>query len=192
VVITRILAIILLVGAVASAAQANTITLTVPDLAGYSGLSSTDPATITVNNGIIPAGTAVTLTTDFAPPQIGLQSASVGLAGQNIAFNGGDSFCLNLENTNENTWTFQLVTVTDQGTFMSATQSLAPDMDASFSAALGGVAGTISSSYFVVSGILPFSDGDRTAEYQVAPVPEPASLTLLVLGATCLAGRWRR
>ena len=114
-----------------------------------------------------PVAAQVNLGTDFTPPQMGLQSASVGLAGLNIAFNGGDSFSLHLTNTDENTWIFQLVAVTDQGTFMSAAQALSLDVGADFSAALGGVAGTISSVYFVVSGDVPLPDGDRTSEYDV-------------------------
>jgi hypothetical protein len=153
-------------------------TFSLIDIAGFSMLSSTDPGTVTINNGIVPAGTAVTLTTDFSPPQVGLQSASVGLSGLNIAFNGGDSFSLNLVNVDENPWIYQLVVVTDQGTFMSAAMSLVPDVGATFQAALGGVAGTISSAYFVVSGNVPQPDGDRTAEYdimiEVAAVCDPA------------------
>jgi len=187
----------LFAGVALAPVSAGAVTLSLSDIAGFSMLSSTDPNTVTVNNGIIPAGTAVTITTIFAPPQNGLQSASVGLTGLNIAFNAGDFFGLDLENTNENPWTFQLVSVTDQGTFMSAAQSLIPTASASFSAALGGVGGIISAVYFVVSGNVPFPDGDRTAEYQISPsqttVPLPAALPLFAsgLGAMGLLG-WRR
>ena len=109
----------------------------------------------------------VNLGTDFAPPQTGLQSASVGLSGLNIAFSPGSSFGLRVINTDENPWTYQLVVVTDQGTFMSAAQSLANGEEAIFSAALGGVSGFITSTYLVVSGNVPLTGGDRTSEYDV-------------------------
>ncbi|MEZ6194094.1 MAG: PEP-CTERM sorting domain-containing protein [Phycisphaerales bacterium] len=183
---------ILALGLATGAAQASTITLGLPDIAGFSQLSSSDASTITVNNGLIPAATAYTFTTIFVPPQTGAQTADVGLAGLNIAFGAGDDLSLNLKNTNENPWDFQLVVVTDQGVFSSALQSLIPTQDADFTASLGGVAGTISSAYFVVGGVVPQLDGDRTPEYQIAPIPEPASLALVTLGATCIAGRRRR
>lgn len=189
--ITRFAAGVLAVGLLSGAAQASTITLGLPDLANFSQLGSSAAGTITVNNGLIPAGTDITFTTIFVPPQTGAQTADVGLAGLNIPFNAGDDFMLNLENTNENPWDFQLVVVTDQGVFSSALQSLVPTQDADFTASLGGVAGTISSAYFVIGGTVPYPDGDRTPEYQINPIPEPASLALLTLGATCLATRRR-
>ena len=76
------------------------------------------------------------------------------------------------------TWIYQLVVVTDQGTFMSAAMELLPEMSADFSAALGGVAGTISSAYFVVSGVVPDPDGNRTADYQISPAAQPLTLTV--------------
>lgn len=162
------------------------VTLTLSDIAGFSMLSSSNMATVTVNNGIIPAGTAVTISTIFSPPQTGLQTANVGLAGLNIAFDAGDVFELFLENTNENPWTFQLVAVTDQGTFMSTAQSLVPDMGALFAAALGGVGGTITSVFFIISGNVPFPDGDRTAEYQISPSEIPVPGALILFGTALL------
>jgi hypothetical protein len=176
-------------------APGHAITLGLTDIAGFSMLSSSDPGTITVNNGIVPDGSAVTLTTIFAPPQIGQQSASVGLAGLNIAFNGGDLFGLHITNTNENAWVFQLVAVTDQGTFMSGASALIPDTGDFYHAALGGVAGTISSVFFVISGSVPFPDGDRTAEYEIAPVPIPPALALFgggLVGLGLLSRRRRK
>ena len=109
-----------------------------------------------------------TLSTFLAPPQTGLQSASVGLAGLNIAFSPGDAFSLHVRNADENPWTYQLIVVTDQGIFMSAAQSLVFGAEADFSAALGGVAGVITSTYLVISGNVPLPDGDRISEYQVS------------------------
>ena len=105
------------------AASANTLSLILGDIGGFSQLTSSGAVTTTVNNGLVPDGTAVTITSIFGPPQVGVQSANVGLAGLNIAFLGGDLSALNLENTNENPWNYQLVAVTDQRTFMSAALS---------------------------------------------------------------------
>jgi len=173
-------------------APGHAVTLGLTDITGFSMLSSTSPETITVNNGIVPNGSAVTLTTIFAPPQTGPESASVGLTGLNILFNGGDLFGLHLTNTNENAWTFQLVAVTDQGTFMSAASALIPDTGDFYHAALGGVAGAISSVFFVISGSVPFPDGDRTAEYEIAPVPIPPALALFAGGLVGLGLLSRR
>ena len=120
---------ILALGLATGAAQASTITLGLPDISGFSQLGSSTAGTITVNNGLIPAATAYTFTTIFVPPQTGAQTADVGLAGLNIAFGAGDDLSLNLKNTNENPWDFQLVVVTDQGVFSSALQSLKSSLD---------------------------------------------------------------
>jgi hypothetical protein len=190
-----IAAVALFVGSFPAVANAATLTFSLTDLLGFSQLSASDPGTLTVNNGVVPAEGSVTISSIFAPPQSGLQSVDVGLSGLAIAFAAGDSFSLNLKNTNENPWTYQLVAVTDQGTFMSVAQSLAPGgLFTSFVASLGGVAGTISSVFFNISANVPFADGDRTAEYHISSVPLPPALLLFggaLLGFGGIARRRR-
>lgn len=175
-----------------SAGNAATLSLSLASISGFTQLSSSDPGTVTINNGIIPAGTAVTISSIFVPPQSGAQSVDVGLAGLSTAFNAGDNFALVLKNNNENSWTFKLVAVTDVGTFMSAASTFAPGITQMFTAALGGVSGIISSVYFVISGSVPFPDGDRTAEYQISTVPLPAAFLLFGSALLGLAGASRK
>jgi hypothetical protein len=166
------------------AGNAATLSLSVDDILGFAMLDSESPgSTFTFNNGIVPDGHAVTITTIFAPPQTGPQYADVGLQGLSIAYDAGDLFGLHITNTNENPWTYQLSVMTDQGLFQSFQASLIPDTGMTFLASLGGAAGFISEIYFTISANVPFPDGDRTAEYEIAPATAPIPPAVALFGS---------
>jgi hypothetical protein len=181
----------LVLAALPSTGFASTLTFNLAQLAGFSQLSSSNPLTLTINTG--PGGGSVGLTTIFTPPQVGAQSADVGLAALAIAFAAGDNFLLRLANTNENAWDFALTVVTNVGTFSTGAVTLAAGGPfTAFSVGLGAIAGTISSVYFTVAGSVPIGGIDRVAEYRIAPpVPIPPALALFGVGAVSL-GWWQR
>jgi hypothetical protein len=177
-------------------AQANTVTLSLADLAGFSQLASSDTAGTTsapvYNSGFEVVARAFTTVFDSSVLP-GYQTATIGSTGLNVGYDIGDTFRLVLSNNNENPWNFELL-VND--VVAIASHSLVNGTSEVLAYALPG-AGVINSIKLVVGANVPqpLGDGtfgDYTAEYTLAPVPLPAGLALLgtgVLGLGLMARR---
>jgi len=173
--------------------MADTISLTIPQIATFTQLDESNPIAVTLMTGTSING--VNFSTIWAGLD-GPQWANVGLDSLSIAFATGDSFSLDLWNTNENPWQFQLFVELSDGTVLSSAAVTVPiGVEDTFVVDLGTQTGslTIKSVYFQVSGNLPLgppTHQDRNAEYQIIPqqVPEPGTLLLLGTALICIGG----
>ena len=137
-------------------------------------------------------------TTLYLEPVSGDHYADVGLAGLAIGWADGDVFELNVANNDEHAWSFALWTENSFGAVAGAEVTIPGGSSANvgvpLSAAGFGGAGVIERTWLRVTSPIgiPNTNRDRSAEYRIAPVPEPSSAALFAFGALVVAGSLRR
>jgi len=100
-----------------------------------------------------------------------------------LDFSAYDDFLLRIANDNENPWDFTLTVKDGNGVTADYSTSIVNGFHNDMTVSLLGLdKSDIDYVYVTVAGNLPINGDDRTAEFNVSKVSEPATLALLGLG----------
>ena len=176
----------------AGPAAATTLTLSQVQIAEFTQLDVSDAAILTFQTS--PSDFTIL----YMDPVTGDHYADVGLAGLAIGWADGDTFELNVANNNEHAWTFALWTETFLGVVAGPEVTIAVGANANVGVMLSAAdfagAGDIERVWLRVTSPIgiPNTNNDRTAEFRVAPVPEPSAAAVFAFGTLVVAGSVRR
>lgn len=179
---SRLLLMVLGLAALAPAASAIPVTLSMADLDNFAVFSATPPLAFGGLTSSPGEYTAI-----WNPTAVGAVVADFRLVGVSIGAFGND-FQFSLTNTNEGPWTFG---ASFNGGAVTSAGQLVPGESYLFS--FPSIAGPVTQVDLFVGRTIPTGPGqDRVAEFQVSPIPEPGTLILIGTGLTGLALRRRR